>query len=36
MLKDAIEIILAWTAKYRVPEPTRLAHQMVSKLKREA
>lgn len=36
MLKDAIEIILAWTAKYRVPEPTRLAHQLVSKLKREA
>jgi len=36
MLKDAIEIILAWTAKYRVPEPTRLAHQVVSKLKREA
>jgi deoxyribonuclease V len=33
LLKDAIEIILACTAKYRIPEPTRLAHQLVSKLK---
>jgi len=33
LLKDAIEITLAWTTKYRIPEPTRLAHQLVSKLK---
>lgn len=33
LLKDAIEITLAWTTKYRVPEPTRQAHQLVSKLK---
>jgi deoxyribonuclease V len=32
-LGDAIEITLAWTTKYRIPEPTRLAHQLVSKLK---
>jgi len=32
-LTDAIEITLACTTKYRLPEPTRLAHQMVSKLK---
>jgi deoxyribonuclease V len=36
LLKDAIDVTLAWTTKYRLPEPTRLAHQMVSKLKREA
>jgi deoxyribonuclease V len=35
-LDDAIEITLAWTTKYRIPEPTRLAHQLVSKLKLEA
>jgi len=33
LLKDAIEITLAWTTKYRIPEPTRLAHQLVSKVK---
>ena len=33
LLKDAIEMTLAWTTKYRIPEPTRLAHQMVSKIK---
>jgi len=33
LLKDAIEITLACTTKYRLPEPTRLAHQLVSKLK---
>jgi len=33
LLKDAIKIILDCTTKYRLPEPTRLAHQMVSKLK---
>jgi len=32
-LSDAIETTLACTTKYRLPEPTRLAHQMVSKLK---
>jgi deoxyribonuclease V len=33
LLKDAIGITLACTTKYRLPEPTRLAHQLVSKLK---
>lgn len=32
-LADAIETTLACTTKYRLPEPTRLAHQMVGKLK---
>jgi deoxyribonuclease V len=32
-LKDAIEITLNCTTKYRIPEPTRLAHQLVSTLK---
>ena len=32
-LKDAIKITLDCTTKYRLPEPTRLAHQLVSKLK---
>jgi deoxyribonuclease V len=32
-LEDAIRLTLAWTAKYRLPEPTRLAHQTVSRLK---
>ncbi|MFB0524480.1 MAG: endonuclease V [Phycisphaerae bacterium] len=36
LLEEAIEITLAWTTKYRLPEPTRLAHQLVSKLKLEA
>ena len=35
VLKDAIDVTLAWTTKYRVPEPTRLAHQMVSRLKQD-
>lgn len=35
-LKDAIEITLACTTKYRLPEPTRLAHQFVSGLKLKA
>jgi len=35
LLKDAIDVALAWTTKYRVPEPTRLAHQLVSKLRIE-
>ncbi len=33
LLADAIKITLACATKYRLPEPTRLAHQMVSKLK---
>jgi deoxyribonuclease V len=33
LLKDAIEITLNCTTKYRIPEPTRLAHQLVSTLK---
>lgn len=36
VLKDAIEVTLAWTTKYRLPEPTRLAHQLVGKSKLEA
>ncbi len=33
LLQDAIEIVLNWTTKYRLPEPTRLAHQMVTEMK---
>jgi deoxyribonuclease V len=33
LLKDAIKIIFDCTTKYRLPEPTRLAHQLVSKSK---
>ena len=33
LLKDAINITLACAVKYRLPEPTRLAHQLVGKLK---
>jgi deoxyribonuclease V len=33
LLKDAIEITLACAVKYRLPEPTRLAHRLVSELK---
>jgi deoxyribonuclease V len=32
-LNDAIKIVLACTTQYRLPEPTRLAHQIVSRLK---
>ncbi|MCK4753489.1 MAG: deoxyribonuclease V [Planctomycetes bacterium] len=32
-LEDAIEITLVCATKYRLPEPTRLAHQQVSRLK---
>jgi len=35
-LADAIKITLACTGKYRLPEPTRLAHQAVSRLKAQA
>jgi len=31
LLEDAIKISLACVTKYRLPEPTRLAHQQVSK-----
>jgi len=33
LLKDAIKITLACTTKYRLPEPIRFAHQLVSKLR---
>jgi len=33
LLKDAVKITLSCAVKYRLPEPTRLAHQLVSKLK---
>jgi deoxyribonuclease V len=33
LLKDAIRIVLACAVKYRLPEPTRLAHQLVGRLK---
>ena len=36
VLSDAIRIVLACAVKYRLPEPTRLAHQSVSKLKLES
>jgi deoxyribonuclease V len=36
MLKDAISVVLDCAVKYRLPEPTRLAHQAVSKLKLKA
>lgn len=32
-LEEAIRLSLACTTKYRIPEPTRLAHQAVSRLK---
>jgi len=33
-LEDAVDLTLACAVKYRLPEPTRLAHQTVSRLKR--
>ena len=33
LLEEAIEITLSCAIKYRIPEPTRLAHNYVSKLK---
>ena len=36
LLKDAVKITLDCTTKYRLPEPTRLAHQLVSKLRLKA
>lgn len=35
LLKDAVKITLACAVKYRLPEPTRLAHQAVTKLRLE-
>jgi len=35
-LEDAIRLTLACTTRYRLPEPTRLAHQAVSDFKRTA
>jgi deoxyribonuclease V len=35
-LEDAIRIVLECTTKYRLPEPSRLAHQLVSKAKLRA
>jgi len=35
VLDDAISIVLTCALKYRLPEPTRLAHQAVGKLKLE-
>jgi deoxyribonuclease V len=32
-LEDAVRVTLACTTRYRIPEPTRLAHQAVSRLK---
>jgi deoxyribonuclease V len=36
LLEDAIRVVLDCAVKYRLPEPTRLAHQTVSKLKLKA
>ncbi len=36
LLKDAIKITLRCATKYRLPEPTRLSHQLVGKLKLKA
>jgi deoxyribonuclease V len=33
LLKDAIKVTLDCTTKYRLPEPARLAHQLVSKIR---
>ena len=32
-LEEAVEIILCCAVKYRLPEPTRLAHQLVSEIR---
>lgn len=36
LLKEAIKITLACAIKYRLPEPSRLAHQLVSRLRSNA
>ncbi|HNS19756.1 MAG TPA: endonuclease V [Sedimentisphaerales bacterium] len=33
LLEDAVRVTLACTTRYRIPEPTRLAHQVVSRIK---
>lgn len=33
LLEDAVRVVLECAVKYRLPEPTRLAHQTVSKIK---
>jgi deoxyribonuclease V len=33
LLEDAVRVVLGCAVKYRLPEPTRLAHQAVSRLK---
>jgi len=33
LLEDAVRVVLDCSVKYRLPEPTRLAHQAVSRLK---
>lgn len=33
LLKEAVDLCLGCAAKYRLPEPTRLAHQLVGKMK---
>jgi deoxyribonuclease V len=35
LLEDAIRVVLDCAVRYRLPEPTRLAHQAVSKLKQK-
>lgn len=32
-LEDAVKVVLDYTTKYRLPEPSRLAHQLVSRAK---
>lgn len=36
LLEDAVRVVLDCAVRYRLPEPTRLAHQAVSKLKLKA
>jgi len=36
LLEDAIRVVLVCAVKYRLPEPTRLAHQAVGRLKLKA
>jgi deoxyribonuclease V len=32
-LEDAVKVVLECTTRYRLPEPSRLAHQLVSRAK---
>jgi deoxyribonuclease V len=34
-LKQAVEVVLACCTKYRLPEPTRQAHLLVNKMRRD-